>query len=217
MTNAKFICIEGTEGCGKSTHTKKLTTYLKDKGFSVLETKEPGTPLSPLTMELRGIMLDAKWDGQLTVAAREFISQAIRSIHMENVIIPALTSYDYIIQDRGILSGFAYGLACGNDNLLIAQLVNEVTKKTGKSYWNLYDKVIYLKGDAAKGLSRARAAKQEFAAGDSIEAKGFSFLEKVSTNMDQIITSFPHAIINMEGRSVNANFAEILKSLELGE
>jgi dTMP kinase len=105
MPTAKYICFEGTEGSGKSTQTQKLVDYLRSKGYKVLQTKEPGTPLSPLTMELRKIMLDSQYESQLTMTARELISQAIRSIHLERVVIPALSEYDYIIQDRGILSG----------------------------------------------------------------------------------------------------------------
>ena len=216
MSRAMYICFEGLEGCFKTTHAKKLTEYLQSIGKTVLLTKEPGTPLAPLTMELRGIMLDAKYDGELTVPAREMISQAIRSIHLERVILPALDKYDYIVQDRGILSGLAYGHACGNSHWFLTQLMNEVTKVTGREPYNIYDRVLYLKNDAAKGLARAKAAKQEFAAGDSIEAKGVSFMEKVAFDMDDMVKAFPHSIIDVEGKSVPENFAEILRNLDLG-
>jgi dTMP kinase len=114
-TMTKYICIEGTEGVGKTTQTQKLVDHLRNLGYSVLQTKEPGTAHSPLTMELRNIMLNAKYEEQLTRTARELISQAIRSIHVEKVIKPAYGKYDFIVQDRGILSGLAYGEACGND------------------------------------------------------------------------------------------------------
>ena len=115
MKKAKYICLEGTEGVGKTTQTRKLVDTLRARGYAVLETKEPGSPHSPLTMTLRGIMLDNQYDSQMTRPAREFISQAIRSIHLEQVIVPNLYKYDFIIQDRGILSGYAYGTACGNN------------------------------------------------------------------------------------------------------
>src|SRR5512135_1519125 len=100
MRKAKYICFEGTEGSFKTTNAVMLAKYLEGKGYKVLLTKEPGTPLSPLTMELRGIMLDAQYESQMTMVAREFISQAIRSIHIEKIILPALQEYDFIIQDR---------------------------------------------------------------------------------------------------------------------
>ena len=44
---AKYYVLEGVDGCGKTTHCKKLAEYLRAKGFRVLETKEPGSPLAP--------------------------------------------------------------------------------------------------------------------------------------------------------------------------
>lgn len=214
---AKYICFEGTEGSGKTTHCKKLAEYLRAKGFSVLESKEPGTPLAPLTMELRGIMLDAKYEPQMTVAAREFISQAIRSIHIEKVILPALEEYDYIIQDRGILSGFAYGHACGNGHLFLSQLAAEACSSAKCDWHDLYDKVIYMKVDPTVGLLSAQNAKKEFAAGDAIEAKGSEFMQRVRKDMDEMVHAFPHCTINMEGKTVEENFNEILRQLDLGE
>ena len=85
MTKARYIVLEGTEGVGKTTQTVTLVNYLERQGYSCLQTKEPGTVHSPLTMELRNIMLNAKYDEQLTTSSRELISQAIRSIHLEQV------------------------------------------------------------------------------------------------------------------------------------
>lgn len=217
MRKAKYLCFEGTEGAGKSTHTKKLADYLTAKGYKVLLTKEPGTPLVPLTMELRKVMLDATYDSQLTVPARELISQAIRSVHIDKLIMPALSEYDYIIQDRGILSGMAYGHACGNNHLFLNHLAAEVCKNADRSWHDLYDKVIYLKVDPAVGLLSAQKAKQEFAAGDAIEAKGNDFMRQVRKDMDEMVHAFPHCTINMEGKTVEENFKEILRNIGLGD
>lgn len=214
---AKYYVLEGVDGCGKTTHCKKLAEYLRAKGFRVLETKEPGSPLAPLTMELRGVMLDAKHESQMTVVAREFVSQAIRSIHIEKVIIPALQEYDFIIQDRGILSGLSYGHVCGNPHLLLAQLAYEVCRNAGRDWSELYDQVVYLKSDPSKGLAVAKQSKQEFTQGDAIEAKGNEFMVKVAKDMDGMVNAFPHCIIDVEGKSVDENFKEILRNLNLGE
>ena len=214
---AKYICFEGTEGSGKSTYTEKLVKYLQSKGFKVLQTKEPGTPLAPLTMDLRGIMLDIKYEPQMTVAARELISQAIRSIHIDKVILPALEEYDFIIQDRGILTGLTYGHACGNTHMFLAQLASEVCRNFQGDWHELYDKVVYLKNDAAKGLELAKLTKKEFEAGDAMEAKGSAFMIQIAKDMDEMVHAFPHCTINVEGKTVEENFTEILRNLNLGE
>jgi dTMP kinase len=216
---ARYICFEGCEGLGKSTQTQKLVDHLRNKGFQVLQTKEPGTPHSPLTMQLRSIMLDLKYEEQLTAPARELISQAVRSIHLEKVIVPALNLYDYIVQDRGILSGLAYGSACGNDENWLLDLTRKVA--TNSLYTDnarlVYDDVIYLRGNIEKGLKAAQSAKQEFEAGDAIEAKGISFLEKVASNMERQSRLFNTRTVTVDGKNIDQVFSDIIKALDLKE
>ena len=209
MSKARYICLEGTEGVGKTTQTQNLVDYLKSKGFSVLQTKEPGTPLSPLTMKLRGIMLDKQYDDDLSAPARELISQAIRSIHLEKVIKPAFDQYDFIVQDRGILSGYAYGTACGNDFSTIKSLANYVTNNNT----DVYDQVLYLKGDVSAGLDKALNSKQEFEQGDAMEARGKSFMQQVSYNMDKMSEEFNTTVIDVNGKGIEDVFQEIVNAL----
>lgn len=214
------MCFEGTEGVGKTTQTQKLVDYLRTKGYKVLQTKEPGTSHAPLTLQLRGIMLDKQYDEQLTAPARELISQAIRSIHIEKVIIPAFTEYDFIVQDRGILSGFAYGSACGNDENWLVDLAHRVTPESviRNGSGLLYDKIVYLRGDTSAGLKKALQAKQEFAAGDAMEARGNSFMLKVESNMDrQSKAFFNTATIDVNGKGIDEVFREILLALNIEE
>ena len=120
----KYICIEGGEGSYKSTTVAELAEYYRLNGKRVLTTKEPGTSHLPITMELRELMLSNEYTDDLSTLSRELISQAIRSIHLKKLIEPELESgyYDYIIQDRGMLSGFVYDLACGVDPYLLFYL-----------------------------------------------------------------------------------------------
>jgi dTMP kinase len=213
---ARYICFEGTEGVGKTTQTQKLVDYLRGKGYKVLQTKEPGTPHAPLTMQLRGIMLDKQYDEQLTAPARELVSQAIRSIHIEKVIIPALDQYDFIVQDRGVLSGLAYGSACGNDLEDIENLIRYVVAPAeGLVPDSLYDVIIYLKGDTSAGLKKALQSKQEFAAGDAMEARGNTFLQTVSANMDEQSELFNTKTISVDGKGIDEVFADILRALDI--
>jgi dTMP kinase len=222
MRKAKYICIEGTEGSGKTTQTGLLYNYLKSRGYSTLSTKEPGTPHAPLTMTLRGIMLDNQYDEEMTVPAREFISQAIRSIHIKKVILPAMSKYDFILQDRGILSGYAYGEACGNDIELLKTLSNAIVDESDPnsiyfppSAEKIYNKVIYLKGNVESNLTRALAAKKEFETGDAMESRGNRFMQRVSYNMDDMANDFNTSIIDVNGKSIEDVHQEILNALEI--
>jgi dTMP kinase len=226
MKKAKYICLEGTEGVGKTTQTQKLVDYLRSKGYSVLQTKEPGTPLEPLTMVLRDIMLHNKYDAVLTKTAREFISQAIRSIHLERIIVPALKEYDFIIQDRGILSGYAYGMACGNSwqdiYSMACQNVDSAndSANVGHDLFSfkpelIYDKVIYLRGNALSGLAKAKTTKQEFEMGDAMESRGNDFITNVSRNMEDMSHRFNTVRVNVDGKNIEQVHSEILNALGL--
>lgn len=223
MKKAKYICLEGSEGVGKTTQVQKLVDYLVGQGKTVLQTKEPGVHHLPLTMRLREIMLDGGLEDQMTAPAREFISQAIRSIHLEKLIYPALNSgeYDYIIQDRGILSGLAYGTACGNEFLSLMDYTKQVVSNKGASYGisgiaNLYDNIIILTGDVAKSLDTARNTSQEFEAGDAMEAKDLSFHNEVADNLVNFSEGFSGVrFIPVDGKDINQVFGDILLNLEL--
>lgn len=220
MKRARYICFEGTEGVGKTTQTQKVVDYLKSKGYKVLQTKEPGTPLSPLTMTLRGIMLDNKYDEELTVAGRELVSQAIRSVHVERVIKPALNEYDFIVQDRGVLSGLAYGTACGNDTDFLETLADYAVyelydEPSEHALYNIYNDVIYLKGNVSEGLQKATTSKQEFETGDAMESRGLSFMEQVSNNMDEMSEYFNAKRIDVTGKDIDQVFSEIIQKLEV--
>lgn len=260
LSRGKYICFEGSEGVGKTTQVKKVVDHLKSLGYSVLETKEPGTPHSEKTMKLRQLILDKQYDdpnnyqtlldslsdimcekdfddvwtydvpyfllssaqqdiensSKMTTSARELITQAIRSIHLIEVVAPALRKYDYVIQDRGILSGLAYGEASGNDIDIMISL-NEVSVEDAKISSNIadcYDQVIVLKGDIANGLKRAQGAKQEFKSGDVMESRGTSFLNKVNDNFDKRSVLFSKVDkVVVDGKSIDEVFSEIKKVL----
>ena len=216
MAKARYIVLEGTEGVGKTTQTTKLVNYLEQQGYSVLQTKEPGTPLSPLTMELRNIMLNAAYDDQLTVSSRELISQAIRSIHVEKVVKPALDNYDFIVQDRGILSGLAYGEGCGNNIDWLNNLAEVVSRPLVNNPFTLYDDTIYLTGNVLKGLETAINSKQEFEAGDAMEQRGNEFMLRVSENMKYVSQQFSNVHeINVDNKNIDQVFGEIVSALNI--
>ncbi len=210
---AIYICLEGLEGCFKTTNVNRLYDYLITKGFKVLLTKEPGTVNLPLTMELRKIMLDNQYDDQLTITSRELISSAIRSIHMEKLIIPSLSEYDYIIQDRGILSGLAYGEACGNDVDFLKQL--NVKSSGQKNFYSLYNHVIYLYGNVETNLDRAITSKQEFKTGDAMESRGISFMKDVENNMNKHLNKFNTSCICIDNKDRDQVFNEIKAILKI--
>lgn len=225
MSKARYIVLEGGEGVGKTTQTDLLVKYLREQGYKVLQTKEPGTSHLPVTLKLREIMLSNEFDEQLTRTSRELISQIIRNIHLEKLIYPALDEYDFIIQDRGILSGLSYGQACGNlfENLedfnAIAMYAVDGSKDAleGKdTIYHLYDDVLLLEGDTLKNLEKARNCKQEFEAGDAMESQDDEFYTQVASNFNefgQFFTGLKKVDVN--GKDIDAVFGIIKETLNI--
>lgn len=225
MKRARYICIEGTEGVGKTTQTEILTAKLRSLGYKVLQTKEPGTSHLPITMKMRELMLSNEFDQELSAPSREFISQAIRSIHLEKLIIPSMTEYDFIVQDRGMLSGYSYGVACGNHledlrrfakiNTKSATIDNKCGIYPEVQYIpeSIYDRVILLTGNVEMNLNKAISSKKEFKSGDAMESRGTSFIENVAELMDAYSSMFNSKKISVENKNIEQVHVEIMQDI----
>jgi dTMP kinase len=211
--------LEGGEGCYKTTTTKALAEYYRDKGFKVLETKEPGTQHLPVTMKLRELMLSNEFDNDLTPAARELISQAIRSIHIEKLIIPAILKdeYDLIIQDRGVFSGRIYATACGISGDHIENLEDFIMEDFYQRWDILYDHVFVFHNEG--GLKTATEAKNEFGVGDAMESRGDAFHEHVNNSFMKLdtsdLTSYTMSHHDVAGKTTHDLVEECAKILNL--
>lgn len=214
MKNTKYVCIEGTEGCFKTTNTISLANFLKAQGYSVLVTKEPGCEHAPVTLEMRKLILDASYSEDITLNAREYINQAVRSINLEKVVKPNLGKVDFIIQDRGLLSGYAYGEACGHYMSWLRALATKTIY--GAGFTNLltaesiYDHVIVLDRDPSQALDEAVSSKQEYINGDAIESRGKDFMLTVYENMRRHSNLFNSCIIDVSSKTKNQVLEEIV-------
>jgi len=105
MEKPRFITLEGIEGVGKSTHVEFLSACLRDKGFNVCVTREPGgTKLGEAVREilLHGDNLEISSEVEL------LLMFAARSQHISNVILPSLNKGEIVICDRFTDASYAY-------------------------------------------------------------------------------------------------------------
>lgn len=102
MNKAKFITFEGVDGAGKSTHLAWFAEALRQRGRTVLVTREPGG--TALGEHLRGILLSQPMHPE-TEALLMF---AARLQHIEQVIKPALEQGTWVVSDRFSDASFAY-------------------------------------------------------------------------------------------------------------
>ena len=99
-----FITFEGGEGCGKTTHSKKIKKYLESKGHKVILTHEPGG--TPFGRKLREILLSK--GSRLSPLTELMLFCADRAEHVKEVVLPALEKGKIVICDRFIDSTVAY-------------------------------------------------------------------------------------------------------------
>lgn len=102
-----FIVFEGGEGSGKSTQARLLAQFLRDKGLTVLETREPGG--TPLAEDIRNVFKSVPKSGDTPTPRTELLLvMAARAQHIEKTIRPALDSGAWVICDRFLDSSYIY-------------------------------------------------------------------------------------------------------------
>ncbi|HEY6044157.1 MAG TPA: dTMP kinase [Nitrosospira sp.] len=100
----KLITLEGIDGAGKSTHLDWLADFFRNRGKTVVVTREPGG--TPLGERLREFLLDNR---QIMHAETEALLMfAARREHLDKVILPALDEGSWVISDRFTDASFAY-------------------------------------------------------------------------------------------------------------
>lgn len=100
-----FIVLEGGEGAGKSTQIRQLAIWLREEGFDVVTTREPGA--TKLGMRLRSLLLDRENTGA-SPRSEVLLYAADRAEHVETVVRPALSRGAIVLSDRYVDSTLAY-------------------------------------------------------------------------------------------------------------
>ncbi|GAA1794197.1 dTMP kinase [Actinomadura chokoriensis] len=100
-----FIAFEGGEGAGKTTQARLAAIWLRDHGYDVVTTHEPGA--TKIGMRLRAMLLDRDTTG-LSDRAETLLYAADRADHIANVIRPAMERGAIVVSDRYVDSSLAY-------------------------------------------------------------------------------------------------------------
>lgn len=147
MTRGLFITFEGGEGAGKSTQIRRLASRLREKGYNLTLTREPGG--SPGAEAVRHVILS----GAAEVFGPEMealLFAAARADHIEQVIRPAIERGDIVLCDRFVDSWRVYQGGAGNLDPAFLAMVEQVSVNG-----MMPDMTIILDIDPAEGLRRA--------------------------------------------------------------
>lgn len=100
-----FVTIEGPEGSGKSSVTKKVVELLEKDGECVVLTREPGG--TPIAEQIRNVILD-KQNTAMDPITEALLYAASRRQHLVEKVWPLSKEGKIIISDRFLDSSLAY-------------------------------------------------------------------------------------------------------------
>jgi dTMP kinase len=172
-----FLAFEGGEGAGKTTQARLIAIWLREQGYEVVTTHEPGA--TKIGMRLRALLLDTAHTG-MSPHAEALMYAADRAEHVASVIEPALARGAIVITDRYVDSSLAYqGAGRGLRTSEIAQLNSWATGG------RVPDLTILLDMPPEAGLGRRTRSA------DRLEAEPPEFHRRVRTGFQALARAEP--------------------------
>jgi len=149
-----FITLEGPDGSGKSTQVQPLAEFLRQEGYTVFTTREPGG--TTISDQVREVLM--RLDNRSMYPRTEtLLFCAARAQLVEEVIRPRLQRGEIILCDRYADSTLAYqGFGHGNDLQVLQQLLDFATGGLWPDLTILFDI------DAIAGLNRRKVGGGEW-------------------------------------------------------
>ena len=176
----RFISLEGGEGVGKSTQLKAIASALRERGLTVVETREPGG--SEGAESIRRLLLEERdWP----IEAEALLFAAARADHVEKTIRPALERGDWVLSDRFIDSSLAYQGGAGG---LGIERVRDIHAFGTGGF--LPDLTLVLAVPEGKQRALARDGHD----GDRIGGRGHDFHHKVELAFQMIAAGEPDRV-----------------------
>lgn len=204
----RFISIEGGEGVGKTTQIAALADAIRNAGYEVIITREPGGTQGAEI--IRQMLLGGSAERWLP-RAEALLFAAARSDHVERLIEPALESGKWVISDRFIDSSRAYqggGSGLSDADILALHQIG--------SHGLLPDRTLVLRLDPSEATRRATI--RDDGNSDRIQARD----ERFHTDVDVAFVSFAERdprvrLVNADGPAAKVTsrlMAEVADLLE---
>jgi dTMP kinase len=181
-----FITVEGPDGSGKSTQLQLLVESLKQKGYDIIVTREPGG--TTVGNQIREVLLSPDHH-EMTPRVEMMLYAASRAQNVEQVIRPALERGAIVLCDRFIDASIAYqgyGLQYDLDQI---QSLNEwATNGLTPDLTFLFD----------LSPERASARMKDRGQLDRIESRDQAFHERVYEGFQTLLKQYPERIIRID-------------------
>jgi dTMP kinase len=181
LRRGALVTLEGGEGSGKSSQAEALAALMREQGYGVVVTREPGgTVLGEI---VKGIF---QQDVAMPAESELFLFEAARAQHVQEVIRPALDRGDVLICDRYTDSTLAYqgyGRGLSLDHI---RAVNHIATRGLPPHFT-----ILLDVPPETGLAR----KDRERLGDSIGRAPLEFHQRVRAGFLELAQREPKRIV----------------------
>ncbi|MFD3158635.1 dTMP kinase [Haloimpatiens sp. FM7330] len=204
MKKGLLITLEGPDGSGKTTQIQLLEEYLKQKGFEIIKTREPGG--TPISEKIRNIILDNR-NTEMSDMCEALLYAASRAQLVNEIIKPSIEEGKIVICDRFVLSSIVYqgiGRELGIEKI---KYINQAALEGLEP-----DLTIMLTIPYEEGLKRKYKQKTL----DRLENSGNKFHEKVFNGYLDISKNYDKIKLvnaNKNVKEVHNQIVEIVDSL----
>ena len=204
-----FITFEGIDGSGKTTQIQAAAALLRDRGYDVLLTREPGG--TAIGDQIRSILLENKQNTNMVPQAELLLFCASRAQLIAEVVRPWLVRPDgIVISDRYADSTLAYqGYGHGLDIDLLRQILSFATGGLTP------DLTVYLDLQPEVGLQRRR--KGQMLLGEEwnrLDDMALQFHERVYAGYEALIKAeagrWARVNADRESALIQADIRELL-------
>jgi len=198
-----FITLEGPDGSGKTTQVPDLAEAIRQAGYELVVTREPGG--TEIGDQVRQVIMDLK-NKAMFPTTEILLFQASRAQLVRQVIMPALEAGKVVLCDRYADSTLAYqGYGHQID---LKQLRRIVEFATGGLKPDL---TLYLDIDAREGLKRRTGEGDEW---NRLDDYDLAFHNRVREGYHKLIAEEPERWVTIDAArspsEVQADLREIV-------
>lgn len=202
-----FLSMEGPDGCGKTTQANLLEQSLRQLGFDLVRTREPGG--CPISEKIRQIILDTE-NAEMCGACEALLYAASRAQHVHQVIRPAVEAGKVVLSDRFVDSSVAYQ---GGGRAMGVDMIRQINEPAVDGM--LPDATVYLAIDHTTAMNRRLSASRP----DRLEMESGAFHGRVQAAYEELINRDRQRFIVVSGDQPVEEIArqvlrQVLKRLE---
>ena len=186
--SGKFITFEGGEGCGKTTHIKRIGARLRAAGRTVLVLREPGG--TAVGEQIRQVLQYSKQSTGMVSETELLLFCASRAQLVREVIQPALSAGQVVVADRFFDSTTVYQGAGRQLDRAAVKFINEFAVGDCRP-----DLTLVVDLDPRIGLERARG-RELF---DRMENQSLDFYDRVRQGYCALAAQEPARVKVVDG------------------